>query len=152
MSIHHCAFLFLLIASLAACDRETTSAPSASAVEAATNRCPSRTFEGFFAAFADSVDLQKAFTRRPLRSDSIDARTEPEPKPITKMLSAEALEFPLVPSRQQVADEGLEISIKTSGSDTVVELTKPETDYMVSYYFERAGDCWRLHRKNDESL
>jgi len=68
------------------------------------------------------------------------------------MLSVEALEVPLVPSRQQVADEGLEISFKTSGNDTVVELIKPETDYMVSYYFERAGDCWRLYRKNDASL
>ena len=152
MFIRRCAFLFLLVASLTACDLQTTSAPSASAVEAAANRCPSRTFEGFFAAFADSADLQRAFTRWPLRSDSVDARAEPEPKPITKMLSVEALEVPLVPSRQQVADEGLEISFKTSGNDTVVELIKPETDYMVSYYFERAGDCWRLYRKNDASL
>jgi hypothetical protein len=152
MSVRRCVFLLLLAVSLAACNRQTTPARPAPAIEVSLSRCPSQTFEGFFAEFSDSAELQKTFTRLPLRSDSIDAGAEPEPKPITKMLSAQELEFPLVPSKQQIADERLETSFKVSGNDTVVELIKPDTDYMVSYYFERAGDCWRLYRKNDASL
>lgn len=152
MFIRHCAFLLSFAASLAACNRQTTPAPSESAIEASVSRCPSQTFEGFFAAFSDSAEVQKTFTRLPLRSDSIDAGAEPEPRPITKMFSAQELEFPLVPDKRQVANEGLETSFKPSGNDMVVEVSKPDTDYMISYYFERAGDCWRLHRKNDASL
>jgi hypothetical protein len=141
--------LLLVAVSLVACSRQTAPAPH---IEAAASRCPSRNFDSFFAAFSDSAEAQKQFTRSPLRSDSIDAGAEPEPKPVTKMLSAQELEFPLVPTSQQVSDEGLATSFKASGNEMVVELTKPDTDYMVSYYFERAGECWRLYRKDDASL
>jgi hypothetical protein len=152
MSIRRCAFLLLLATSLVACDRQTTPARQAAQTLGAAPGCPSPTFEGFFAAFADDTELQKEFVRLPLRSDSIDAGAEPEPKPVTKMLTLQELEFPLVPSKEQVADEGLKTSFSTSGTEMDVELIKPDTDYMVTYYFQRAGDCWRLYRKDDASL
>ena len=150
--MRRCAFLLLLAASLAACDRQATPPTQAAQIVGAAPGCPSPTFEGFFAAFADDTKLQKEFVRLPLRSDSIDAGAEPEPKATTRMLTVQELEFPLVPSKQKVADEGLKTSFRTSGSEMVVELIKPDTDYMVTYYFERAGDCWRLFRKDDASL
>ena len=53
--------------------------------------CPARDFPGFLAAFADDVAVQKAFVAVPLRSDTIDPEAEPEPKPVTTMLGADAL-------------------------------------------------------------
>ena len=43
--------------------------------------CPAQDFGKFLTAFANHIEVQKAFVSLPLESESVDATAEPEPKP-----------------------------------------------------------------------
>lgn len=124
-------------------------APAVSETTAAD--CPGHDFNRFLSAFIDGIEVQRAFTVLPLRDDSLDAEAEPEPHVVTKMMSASDLQFPVIPSIQQQREQELTMSSHPSGSEMVVTLAKPDSDYQMSYYFRR-GACWRLYRKSDESI
>ncbi len=115
-------------------------------------KCPSQDFEIFLTSFINSVEVQKSFTATPLESVTIDALAEPEPAEVKKMLVANKLMFPLMPSPDQQANEGLKS--RRSGADennVEVILFKPDTDYQTSFFFKRL-DCWNLIRIKDYSL
>ena len=114
--------------------------------------CPSHNFDGFLKAFMDDVELQKAFTAEPLESQAVDAAAEPEPALVTKLQTATELEFPLIPSEKQQAGEGLKMrqSVLENG-DIKVTLAKEDTDYQMSFYFEK-DECWKLIRIRNDSL
>jgi len=114
--------------------------------------CPSLNFDSFLKAFVDDVELQKAFTAEPLESQTIDAMAEPEPALVTKVKTATELEFPLIPSGQKQAGEGLKMrqSLLENG-DIKVTLAKEDTDYQMSFYFKKNG-CWKLIRMRNDSL
>lgn len=126
-------------------DVAPVAAPSLSA------NCPSQDFDAFLAAFMRDVEIQKAFTADPLRSDSIDAQADPEPRPVTTMLSTSQVAYPLIPGPEQQARDGLVLSSARSGNEMTVTLVKPDSDYQVLYYFKHDA-CWTLYRKSDESL
>lgn len=138
---------------LMACHPGTTEVPATPAVESTPSvaqQCPSQDFAMFLTAFVGDSDIQKQFTVRPLQSDSIHADAEPEPQPVTTMLSD--LQFPVIPSQREQIDQGLVMSAEAAGSNVmVVKLAKPDTDYQLSYYFKRDA-CWMLYRKSDESI
>lgn len=126
----------------------------ASALEISTEatKCPSQDFEIFLESFINSVELQKSFTSTPLESVSIDALAEPEPAEVTKMLGANELVFPLMPSPDQQANDGLKSRISNLDKKNVeVILHKPDTDYQMSFFF-RQESCWTLYRIKDYSL
>lgn len=127
-------------------------APVSSAAPAAAGvACPSQDFEVFLKAFADDIEVQKAYTQRPLRSDSIDPDASPEPRPVSAMLDGDALRFPVMPSTRQQQSDGLALSLSETNGDKEVMLAKPDTDYQLSFFF-RKGECWTLYRKRDDSL
>lgn len=118
---------------------------------AAAPACPSQDFGTFLTAFADDVAVQKAFVATPLRSESLDP-TDLEAKPVTKLLSAAQLHFPLLPSTQKQAADGLKIKRSATSPDEMhATLFKPDTDMQVTYVFKQHG-CWQLVRIVDESL
>ena len=114
--------------------------------------CPSPNFDGFLKAFMENVEVQKAFSTEPLESQTVDATAEPEPALVTKTLAAAELKFPLIPSEQQQAKEGLTLrqSVLENG-DIKVTLAKEDTDYQVSFYFKKEV-CWELIRIRNDSL
>jgi hypothetical protein len=114
--------------------------------------CPSSNFDSFLKAFMGDVEIQKAFSVEPLESQTVDATAEPEPALVTKMLTATELQFPLIPSEQQQASEGLKLRQSTlENGDTKVTLVKEDTDYQMSFYFKNEG-CWKLIRIRNDSL
>lgn len=126
-------------------------APAGAATSATATACPSQDFDAFLAAFADDIEVQRAFTQRPLRSETVDANADPEPKPVTAMLDGDALKFPLMASRAKQQAEGLVLSQTELNGDKQVMLAKPDTDYQLSFFF-RKGECWTLYRMRDDSL
>lgn len=117
-----------------------------------TVKCPSQDFELFLKSFIDSVEVQKSFTATPLESVTIDALAEPEPAEVKKMLGASELNFPLIPSPDQQANDGLVSRISSSGKKNAeVILHKPDADYQMSFFF-RQESCWKLYRVKDYSL
>ena len=114
--------------------------------------CPSREFDQFLTAFVSDSKVQTAFTASPLQSDSIDAGSEPEPKTVKRQLLASEVKFPVIQAAQQQHDEGLTMLRRKDGEEMVVTVTKPDTDYQISYYFRKNEGCWQLYRKFDESI
>lgn len=114
--------------------------------------CPSPSFDGFLKAFIGSVEVQKAFSGEPLESQIVDAAAEPEPALVTKMLTVTELKFPLIPSEQQQASEGLKMRQSAlENGDIKVTLAKEDTDYQMSFYFKKEA-CWKLIRIRNDSL
>ncbi len=115
-------------------------------------KCPSDDFESFLKSYSDSMEIQKLFTSAPLESTAIDPSAEPEPAEVTRMLDANELDFPLMPSLAKQASEGL-MSRRSNLSKTNVEvvLFKPDTDYQMSFFFKQEN-CWKLYRIKDYSL
>lgn len=118
----------------------------------ATSACPSPDFGSFLKTFMGDVEIQKKFSAEPLENQTVDATAEPEPALVTKMLTATELQFPLIPSEQQQASEGLKMRQSTlENGDTKVTLAKEDTDYQMSFYFKKEG-CWKLIRIRNDSL
>ena len=118
----------------------------------ATLSCPAQDFGKFLTAFANHIEVQKAFVTLPLESESVDATAEPEPKPVTKRLGLSELHFPLMPSLQRQAMDGVTLSRKlTNPKEAEVKLVKEDTDYQMVFYFKNDG-CWKLYRMRDDSL
>lgn len=119
----------------------------------AAARCPARDFAGFARSFAGDVAVQRAHTAIPLTDDRIDPDADPEPATVTRMLDARSLRFPVMPDQRAQARAGLSTSIRAlPGGDREVKLARPDTGYQIRYRFRRAGDCWRLVRRSDDSL
>lgn len=115
-------------------------------------KCPSTDFSVFLKAFADAEHVQRAFTADPLRKQQLDPDAEPEPKPGTRWLKRQEVSFPVIPPSLERARDSLELRVvEVSGDKAKVMLEKPNTDYQVSYFFDRK-DCWRLVGIEDWSL
>ncbi|KAA0121616.1 hypothetical protein CIW48_22735 [Methylobacterium sp. P1-11] len=114
--------------------------------------CPSRDFPAFLAAFVNDVAVQKAFVAVPLRSDTVDADAEPEPKPVSRMLTVDQMRFPLMPSTRDQAKYRLKQEVMAVTRDDMrVRLYTPDTGNQVIYAFRR-GTCWTLYQIKDDSL
>jgi hypothetical protein len=146
---------------LAGCDKAPSpgavqtngAATAAGAVASHTaTQCPATEFDAFLPLFENDVTVQKAYVADPLQSDSVDANAEPEPKPVSRMLVKAEVTFPVMPSQAAQARDGLTTArADTSATEAVLKLTKPDTDYQMSFFF-RKDDCWHLYRVKDDSL
>jgi hypothetical protein len=117
-----------------------------------TAACPSEKFPAFFAAYADSVPLQKAFTDFPLTTTMLDYGAQPEPRQVSKSLPQTRLTFPLVPAKAVRSKQGLAFRTDAANDKTAkVTLFKEDTGYQVAYHF-RKDACWKLERKEDLSM
>jgi hypothetical protein len=125
----------------------------ASPAIAAGPACPSTDLDAFLKAFIDDVAVQRAFTAQPLRDQSIDATAEPEPRPVTQMLSGPALHVPVMPTRSERATLGLEARWLERGEQrAVLRLVKEDTDLQLTYVFRLGQHCWQLVERQDDSL
>jgi hypothetical protein len=127
-------------------------APATPPASASSPTCPAEDFAAFLPRFMNDATVQKAFVTDPLQSDSVDANAEPEPKPVSKMLSRGDITFPVMPDAQQQAKDGLKLTTtETSPTEVTVKLAKDDTDYQMSFFFRKDG-CWHLYRTKDDSL
>ncbi|WP_342237257.1 hypothetical protein [Inquilinus sp. OTU3971] len=125
---------------------------AAAPVEAAGPACPSADIDAFLKAFIDDVAVQRAFTAQPLRNRYVNSTAEPEPRPVTEMVSEPALLFPVIPSREEQVTLGLEARwLERGGTRAVLRLAKPDSDLQLTYVFDRQA-CWQLVERMDDSL
>jgi hypothetical protein len=125
---------------------------AAAPAEAAGPACPSTDIDAFLRAFIDDVAMQRAFTAQPLKDQYVDNTAEPEPRPVTRMLSEPALTFPVIPTRGERATLGLEARwLERGAARAVLRLAKPDSDLQLTYTFDRQT-CWRLVERVDDSL
>lgn len=125
---------------------------TASAAQAAPS-CPATDFSGFVTAFAEAPAVQRAFTADPLMDERIDPAANPEPATVAEMLAGTARDFPVMPNAAAQKRQGLQRKISADANgDDVVTLAKPDSDAQIRYIFRKAGTCWQLYRRADDSL
>lgn len=122
------------------------------APDVANPQCPSQEFAGFLNAFAENVEIQKAFTKFPLKRQQLDLEAEPEPKPVLRLLSRSQVKFPIIPNAAERKTKSLNFRVdELNARRAKVILVKSDTDYQVSYFF-RKNSCWKLEHIEDWSL
>jgi hypothetical protein len=118
----------------------------------ATARCPAQEFSEFLEAFSESQEVQRAFTKYPLEKQQVDVNATPEPKPFTRRLERQQVEFPLIPNKAERKAQSLDLRVDPLAAGQVrLTLLQSDTDYQVSYFF-RKDACWELERIEDASL
>lgn len=140
--------------SAAAAAPEAAAASSAAhSGEVSASTCPAPQFDGFLAKFVNDISIQRRYVTDPLRMDSVDPNADPEPAPVSKTVAKADVHFPVIPSQAKQHADGL-VAKRSQGEqgDIVVQLSKPDTDYQMSFYFKPADGCWMLYRTDDESL
>ncbi len=104
-------------------------APKAVASEV---KCPSQNFKKFIHAYAESEEVQKAFTKIPgVENDETT--------------------FPMIFDAERRKTESMNLKIEELKDKTAkVIIDKDETDYKVAFYFEKKK-CWTLVKVDDLS-
>ena len=114
--------------------------------------CPAQQFPAFFAKYADSVPVQKAYTDYPLAHIMLDHAAQPGPREMKLKLAKAKLTFPLIPAAAERKRAGL--AFKMGDADqrkASAILFKEDTGYQVVYVF-RKDACWKLERIEDRSM
>jgi hypothetical protein len=113
--------------------------------------CKQENFQAFIDHFSESIDAQKKYSRFPIEKLQVDALADPEPLPQEFSLEKWQIVFPIFPDPDEIKSESLSIDISTTGNEAKVRLFKPDTDYLIEYFFQHDG-CWTLIRIEDWSL
>lgn len=109
------------------------------------NVCPSDSFQSFLDIFAESEEIQKSFTRFPIRMLTV-VDADPEPKPVVKSLRASQVTYPLIPSAKERKIKKLVLHVERQGARQFkVNISKDNTGYLVSYYFIANKSCWPIN-------
>jgi len=92
------------------------------------NVCPAQDISFFIQRFSRDEAVQRIYT------------------------TVQSAEFPVMPLVQERKDNALVMQLEDVTASTArVNLAKPDTDYLMSYYF-KMDDCWRLVRIENQSL
>ena len=112
--------------------------------------CRQDHYQEFLEAFAEDLEFQKQHTKVPLLSVKYEYDF-PDAKKIETALDFPKIEFPVFPSAERRREKSLEIKFKPSAGGMSVQVSKPDTDYQITYFFER-HQCWELVRMENVSL
>ncbi len=115
------------------------------------NRCAIENFSLFLDYFSYSKNGQIKYTKIPLQKLYIDPITDPEPSSVEVKLDSDEIVYPVFPTKKYLKKIGATINIYLSGKNAKVRLEKPDTDYLVMYFFKHQN-CWSLYRIENWSL
>ncbi|WP_309893356.1 hypothetical protein [Archangium sp.] len=112
--------------------------------------CPAD-FDAFLARYSEDAAFQREFTAPVVIYTHVE-NVEPEPRPVTEHRPADTLVYPSLLSRAKREAQGLNgMKVTAEARRAVVTLWQEDTDYQLSYRFER-DSCWRLVQVDDASL
>jgi hypothetical protein len=109
--------------------------------------CPSTNFQEFLEIFAESEAVQRAFTKTPLITLSIDPDANPNPVRVVNMLEYWQIKFPVFPPARERAERSITFQVHGVLVDrhATVDIVNStgRAIAIMSYYFSK-DDCWRL--------
>ncbi|ALR09778.2 hypothetical protein [Xylella fastidiosa] len=152
-------FIITAIALLCVAHTVAAVAPASAAehVQAAakpTVSCPGEDFTTFFKKFSNDVNIQRAFTKYPLRIKELDLSAAPEVKKVVKHLRSDQVHFPVFPLKAERERKSLDIINGTGrylNENRKIILIQPNTDYLMLYEFVK-NDCWYLSSTDNRSF
>lgn len=119
--------------------------------------CPSQDFTEFLTAFTQSVELQKAFTRFPIRHqyfDSSKGKPFGEPEAVVEHLNKQQIKFPVMETSAQRNKHRYLLDIvvdKADGRIAKANVYRENSDDAMSFHFVR-DSCWRLVNIEDAAM
>jgi hypothetical protein len=108
--------------------------------------CPSQDFQKFLEIFAEDEAVQRAFTKTPLITLSMDQDAKPNPIRVMNMLEYRQIKFPVFPSARERAERSLNLHLHGILDDrhADVHTMNPVVAWGITSYFFSKDDCWRL--------
>jgi hypothetical protein len=107
--------------------------------------CPSQNFNVFIKRFAQNTEIQKQFTKTPLRwVEYYDEQYNPKPK--VSYLALDALSFPILLNEQEQKDNGITVTAKRKSKRQYVVSTETlhSGAYTYELTFRKNKRCWYL--------
>lgn len=142
------ATAMLFMAHAVAAVAPTSAAEHMQAAAKPTVSCPGEDFTTFFKKFSNDVNIQRAFTKYPLRIKELDLSAAPEVKKVVKHLRGDQVHFPVFPLKAERESKSIEI-MDDLNSEKV--LYQPGKDYLMAYKFVN-DSCWYLSSIENQSL
>ena len=107
--------------------------------------CPSQNFNVFIKRFSQNTEIQKQFTKTPLRwVEYYDEQYNPKPK--VSYLALDALSFPVLLNEQEQKDNGITVTTKRKNKRQYVVSTGTlhSGAYTYELTFRKNKRCWYL--------
>ncbi len=148
------ATAMLFMAHTVAAVAPTSAAEHMQAAAKPTVSCPGEDFTTFFKKFSNDVNIQRAFTKYPLRIKELDLSAAPEVKKVVKHLRSDQVHFPVFPLKAERERKSLDIINGTGrylNENRKIILIQPNTDYLMLYEFVK-NDCWYLSSTDNRSF
>jgi hypothetical protein len=124
---------------------EASFVPEPEAKEPVIPTCPSKDFYVFFKAFSEDRAVQKAFTKVPLRSETVEDVPDQEPKTVVRFLDQKKITFPIWPLRAERESQSLISKVEDlSESSATVTLFRLDTNAAPKAYTFKKEECWQL--------
>jgi hypothetical protein len=127
-----------------------------SATGLACSSTQSEPFDGFFQRFSSDRTFALERTVLPLQmwqwEYGVDANGKDDSAPKKSLLARnDYLKWPVL--KEHMTQNGLQSKVKSrKKTATVVEVFKPDTDWLVSWHFRAQSGCWYFWRHEDHSL
>jgi len=158
------ALLGLIVASSAACSPEVSKQNAVAPVAAADSRlatdgesrsgtqCPAQKFEDFLKAFANHVEIQRAYTRYPYVTTVYDY-SDPEADPKVSRLAEGQVQFPVMLGDKDLLEHGANMHSERKAKDWYEVFTQSEGSgaYTMTFTFRYQSSCWFLTESIDAS-
>lgn len=122
-----------------------SSVPTPEVKEPVVPTCPSKDFYVFFKAFSEDKEVQRAFTKVPLKSETVENIPDQETKTIVRFLDQKKLKFPVWPLRSERESQSLISKVEDlSESSATVTLFRLNINAAPTSYTFKKGNCWQL--------
>ncbi|ALR07574.1 hypothetical protein XFHB_12770 [Xylella fastidiosa] len=146
-------FIITAIALLCVAHTVAAVAPASAAehVQAAakpTVSCPGENFKAFSKKFSNDVNIQRAFTKYPLRIKELDLSAAPEVKKVVKHLRSDQVHFPVFPLQEERQRKSIEMN---DDPNLTMMLYQSGKDDVMVYAFVK-DDCWYLSSIDNRSF
>ena len=114
--------------------------------------CPSQDFREFLNVFSESIVIQRAFTKYPLKKRQLKVKAGSEPRPFVRHLDRNQINFPVIPAETERREKHLILQFfDYSGPAGEAMLVKSDTDFQILFKFEK-NSCWQLTSIDDQTF
>lgn len=118
--------------------------------------CPAADFLVFIRAFSNDINVQKAFTKYPLKLRTVtDPAHSPKPEYLTRVVRKKQIHFPVLLNEIELKTYGLVTNVErvSQKSFSVIESSAGDRSlgHYVEYKFKLKSGCWLLEEIVDES-
>ena len=117
----------------------------------ADEQCAEAEFDAFLARFSEDAEFQRRHVQFPLAKLMNEDHGSKGPELVETRIEAWPATGALYLNADTRKAHGLEVTVASTERGRRVKLEKPDTDYLIYYFFEQRP-CWTLVRIENYSL